>query len=171
MHKRIALVAALLAVAGVSCNTSAQAQVESRLVNDAEQAVRTANADFYTALNAMFIGDAEPMQGVWSHADDVAYLPPTHERLTGWNEVQGCIQQVTDMHLGGQIEALDVTVTMLSPSLALVVTNEVGENPNTPSGPMQVNIRSSKLYRLEDRNWKLFYDHADLLAPLVAAGI
>ena len=61
MHKRIALVAALLAVVGVGCNTGAKAEPADGPGPEVKQAVLAANAGFYTALNEMFTGSGEAM--------------------------------------------------------------------------------------------------------------
>lgn len=39
---------------------------------------------FYCALNAIFKDDTEPMNQIWSHSEDVTYLPPTGRIKTGW---------------------------------------------------------------------------------------
>lgn len=135
--------------------------------DDLRNAVNAANDQFYAALNSMFVGNMEPMDSVWSHADDITYLSPTGERLAGWEAVRKSWQINADRKLGGKVESRDVQIVLLSPTLALVTNREVGENPNTPQGPMNVNIRSSKIYRLESGKWKLVFDHVDLL-PLLS---
>ncbi len=135
--------------------------------DDLQNAVLSANDQFYTALNAIFVGNMEPMDSVWSHADDITYLSPTGEQLTGWEAVRKSWQIQADNELGGKVESRDVQIVLLNPTLALVTNREVGENPNTPQGPMNVNIRSSKIYRLESGKWKLVFDHVDLL-PLLS---
>lgn len=167
MHKRLTLVGTCLvvaAIAGFCGETIAVAQAAEDA--EASEAVRAANARFYEALNILFTGDAGPMEAVWSHSDDVMYLPPMLERLSGWEAVQASWQAQADLKLGGEVEPHDVVVTMLSSEVALTVTTEMGENPNTPAGPQEVNIRSTKLFRLEDGEWKLIYDHVDLLPDL-----
>jgi hypothetical protein len=52
-----------------------------------EQLVKDAVAEFYSALNVMFTGDAAPMKAVWSHADDVIYMGPGGEMIQGWPAV------------------------------------------------------------------------------------
>ncbi len=39
-----------------------------------EMSFRQAADRLYDALNALFAGDLTPMRGLWSHADDVAYM-------------------------------------------------------------------------------------------------
>jgi len=47
----------------------------------------SANAQFYAAINKMFIGEIAPIKAVWSHADDVTYLGPTGQFEHGWKTV------------------------------------------------------------------------------------
>ena len=136
--------------------------------NDASNGVLAANEQFYIALNAMFVGNLIPMESVWSHADDITYLSPTGQQFVGWDAVRNAWQIQANFKLGGKVESREVQFVMLSPTIALVTNREVGENPNTPHGPMNVNIRSSKIFRLEAGEWKLFFDHVDLLPALVA---
>ena len=51
------------------------------------EAVRAATMQFYDALGAMFAGDPEPLKDLYSHADDVTYLPGEGGLLVGWDAV------------------------------------------------------------------------------------
>ena len=50
---------------------------------DETKGVEQATQQFYAGLNAMFTGDAGPMQEVWSHADDVTYMGPGRRNSVG----------------------------------------------------------------------------------------
>ena len=140
----------------------------SAYAGDAEAGATRATGQFYAALNAMFTGDVKPMEAIWSHADDVVYLPPTGERLMGWSAVSASWEKQASLKLGGKVEPKDVHVLVLSPSIAVVTNMELGSNPNASGGTMQVNIRSTKIFRLEDGQWKVIYDHADPLPKLAS---
>jgi ketosteroid isomerase-like protein len=49
------------------------------------EAVRTANAEFYRAFEALSI---EAMESIWSHQDDVRCVHPGWDALCGWEAVQ-----------------------------------------------------------------------------------
>ena len=170
MHQRIALSLLLLSGAIAGCsqgNAQPQTADEPATGPEVEAAVKAANEEFYVALNEMFKGDATPMEDIWSHEDDATYLPPWLERISGWDDIQASFEKQAELKLEGMIEGQDVVVHLLTPELALVVTSEVGENPNLPGdGETAVSIRSTKLFRLDDGSWKLFYDHADLIFGL-----
>lgn len=165
MKLLVVVLAAVMVSVWVSVSSG---QTDQQASDEAIAEVIAANDSFYTALNAMFAGDAAPMEAVWSHADDVTYLPPTGERFHGWDAVLASWRIQADMKLGGEVKPLDVEAFLVEPTVALVTTTEVGQNTNAPNGPMTVNIRSSKVFRLEDGQWKLIYDHADLLPGLDA---
>ncbi len=125
-------------------------------------AVKQANADFYAALNAMFTGDLKPMEAVWSHADDVTYLPPDKAMLVGWPSVKADWEKQAKLKLGGKVEPQDVHI-ILGKGLAVVQNLEEGKNVNVGKQPPTVSIRATNVYRLEDGKWKMISHHADPL--------
>lgn len=128
---------------------------------DDQPKVAKANEQFYAALNTMFQGDAAPMEAVWSHADDVTYLPPDGSMLIGWQAVRASWQEQASLKLGGHVAPMKVKITV-GHDLAVVTNFEKGVN--TVDGKEQeVSIRSSKVFRKENGAWKLISDHADPL--------
>lgn len=125
-------------------------------------AVKKANADFYAALNAMFTGDLKPMEAVWSHADDVSYLPPDKAFLLGWEKVKADWAAQAKLKLGGKVEPSDVHI-FLGQGVAVVQNVEEGENVNVGKQPKKVAIRATNVYRLEGGKWKMISHHADPL--------
>lgn len=80
--KAKALVLSVKILAAVACLATC-----NRSSADETKAVEQANTQFYTSLNAMFTGDAGPMQSVWSHAADVSFMGPGGGIISGWNDV------------------------------------------------------------------------------------
>ena len=154
---RLSLVALL--VASTLCTISARA------ADGDEAAVRKANAKFYTALNAMFTGKAEPMLAIWSHADDVTYMGPGGGVLVGWKSISAAWQKQADMKLGGKVKAVGLHV-VIGDSLAVVQDTEVGKNTHVTGGKGDVSIRATNVYRKEDGAWKMISHHTDLLPYL-----
>jgi len=161
---RMTMMTAALALlaATVGCQTMRTAASAS----DVETGVAEAHAAFYAALNTMFTGDAEAMLAVWSREDDAMYLPPTGQRLVGWDAISTSWRKQAALRLGGEVKPTDVHIRSLAGGIAMTVTTEVGVNPGTAGGAMKVNIRSTKLWRMEDGRWKVFYDHVDPLPKL-----
>jgi ketosteroid isomerase-like protein len=127
-----------------------------------EADVVKANDQFYAALNAMFEGNLAPMEAVWSHADDVTYLPPDGTLLVGWERVRASWQEQASMKLGGHVAAEGVRI-VVGGDLAAVQNFEKGKNTNVNGKEQTVSIRSSKVFRMENGVWKLISDHADPL--------
>ena len=116
---------------------------------------------FYEALNAMLGGDVSPMLDLWSHADDVTYMSPFGELLTGWEPVRASWQSQADQRLGGEVHPED-THHFQSDTLGFVVGFERGhveiEGERTP-----VDIRATSMYRVEDGGWAMVGHHTDPL--------
>lgn len=127
--------------------------------------VNAADDRFYAALNTFFTGDVEPMKNVWSHADDVTYMGPGGGFQKGWPSVLDVWEKTAAMKLGGKVtpERLHTTI---SDNLAIVLTNEIGENLDKDGKPVKVYIRATNLYRNENGQWKMIGHHTDLLPYL-----
>jgi ketosteroid isomerase-like protein len=131
-----------------------------------EQAVREAAAKFYSALQAMFTGDAGPMKQVWSHAADVSFMGPTGEVKRGWPAVRAEWEAQAALKLGGEVQPLEMHVTV-GRDLALTSGWERGQNIG-PDGKVQVvSIRATNVFRKEGGAWKMIGHHTDLL-PFLA---
>lgn len=123
--------------------------------------VQHAVTRFYTALNAMFAGGTAPMEAVWSHADDVSYLPPDGRILVGWENVRSSWREQAALKLGGRVEPEDVHISVAG-DVAVVCNFEKGKNM-VDGKEQTVAIRASKVFRRENGEWKLVSDHADPL--------
>jgi ketosteroid isomerase-like protein len=117
------LFGAALAIALALFSTAAAAAESSK------DAVLAANAQFYTALNQMFVGELAPMEAVWSHAGDVAYMGPNGQFEHGWSAVLKTWQDQAALKLGGKVEPDEMQVIVGS-DVAVVALYEVGENTN-----------------------------------------
>lgn len=155
ISRSLGLAAFLLAVAGMI-----PLSVASAAPSD-EQAVRKASDSFYAALNTMFEGDIEPMQAVWSHADDVTYMGPNGTYAVGWNKVFSDWQSQAALKLGGKIRTEQVHLTV-GQDLATVECVEVGENI-VNGKPTKVSIRATNTFRKENGQWKMIGHHTDKL--------
>ncbi len=133
-----------------------------------ELALRAANDQFYTALNAMFIGDLQPLQDIWSHAEDVTLMDPFGGRLTGWEAVGGEFTKVGAMKLGGKIVFKDLHLYAGS-DLGYTIGVEDGENMGADGKPVKVNHRATNIFRMENGQWKLVHHHTDLSPELEKA--
>lgn len=127
-----------------------------------ETAVLQANAQFYTALNAMFTGDLKAMKDVWSHADDVTYMGPDGGFQVGWKQVLADWEAQAAKKLGGSVEPQGVH-SNIGHDIAITNCTEVGENVSADAGPRKVSIRATNVFHKEDGKWKMIGHHTDLL--------
>jgi ketosteroid isomerase-like protein len=129
---------------------------------DETKAVERATTQFYTSLNAMFTGDAGPMQEIWSHADDVTYMGPGGGFKVGWNDVRQVWEAQAALKLVGKVEPRDLHITVGN-DLAFSQCVEQGNNLDAEGRTVQVSIRATNLFRKENGNWKMIGHHTDLL--------
>jgi ketosteroid isomerase-like protein len=120
-----------------------------------------ASQEFYAALNTVLGGDAAPMLDAWSHADDVTYMSPFGELLTGWDAVRASWLSQADAHLGGRVDGEDVRL-VASPTLGVAVGFERG-SVDIDGVATRVDIRATSTYRLEDGRWAMIGHHTDPL--------
>jgi len=157
MRSSIVMATAALALAfatTVSARDAGTAQSD-------ESAVQKATVNFYQAINAMFQGDIEPMQNVWSHADDITYMGPDGTVNVGWNKVLGNLQNQAMMKLGGEIRHEQIMVT-IGQDLATMECHEIGENIINGK-PTQISLRVTNVFRKENGEWKLIGHQTDKL--------
>jgi ketosteroid isomerase-like protein len=150
-----ALAACVLAIAGMISTSAAYAAPSD------EQAVRQATNGFYAALNDMFTGNIEPMQNVWSHANDVTYMGPDGKFIVGWDHVLPEWQSQAARKLSGEIRSEQIQVNVGN-DLATVQCREVGQNV-VNGKPTRVTIRATNVFRKENGQWKMIGHHTDTL--------
>jgi ketosteroid isomerase-like protein len=134
-------------------------------VQNDEASVKAANAQFYTALNAMFAGDLAPMKEVWSHADDVTYMGPDGGFQIGWNQVLADWQKQASLRLGGRVEPSGIVIN-LGKNFAVCHNWEKGQNKDQDGKTATVSIRATNIFHEEGDKWKMVGHHADLLPIL-----
>lgn len=130
-----------------------------------KQAVLAANAQFYAALNKMFVGELGPMEKLWSHADDVTYMGPTGQFEHGWSTVYKDWQGQAAMKLGGTVTPADAQA-IVGRDLAVVSDYEQGENTNADGKVAPLKLRATNIYRKEGGHWKMVGHHTDTLPYL-----
>jgi ketosteroid isomerase-like protein len=137
----------------------------ARAAEGDKQAVLTAAAQFYAALNQMFVGDLRQMKEVWSHADDVTYMGPGGGFQVGWDQVLKIWEAQAAMKLGGKVEPAEMRIAV-GRDIAVVHNYEKGENTNPQGGVEKVSIRATNVFRKEGGKWRMIGHHTDLLPYL-----
>lgn len=136
-----------------------------------EKELIAANDSLYAALNAMFTGNLEPMNALWSHAENITDMGPFGGRLTGWEAVSAEFRKEAAMKLGGKIICKDLHV-YAGTDMGYTVCIEEGENMSADGTPVKVSFRATNIFHLENGQWKLVHHQTDLSPQLeeVVAG-
>ncbi len=158
-RKSVSLSTLVLAIAlSILCNPAHASQ-------NGEETVRKAAAGFYSALNVLFAGNPDPMNEVWSHADDVTYMGPGGGFQIGWPQVFENWKKQAAMKLGGNVEPAEMHIAV-GREIAVVQNYEKGTNINAQGKQEKVSIRATSIFRKEEGNWKMIGHHTDLLSYL-----
>ena len=125
----------------------------------AENEVRSASEQFYSALNRMAKGEAGAMNGVWSHCTGATALHPIGGRDVGWDKIGSSFDNVAGIASGGEIRLKDQLI-QVNGDLAYEVGTEEG---TLTLGGLKVPIehRVTNIYRREPGGWKVVHHHTD----------
>lgn len=131
----------------------------------AEDEVRKASSQFYSALNQMTNGNAQALSDIWSHSSSVTTQHPIGGRQVGWDEVQQAWQQVAGVASDGKVELKNQFInasgdtayeTGIEDASFKIAGEKVGGQ-----------IRVTNIYRKENGNWKIIHHHTDVAPPMV----
>lgn len=132
---------------------------------DNTELIKAANDSFYAALNAMFIGNLEPMVAIWSHTESITDMGPFGGRLTGWKEVHEEFIKEAAMKFGGKIVYKDLHIYS-GTDMGYTVCIEEGENMSAEGKPVTVSHRATNIFHLENGDWKMVHHQTDLSPQL-----
>lgn len=116
----------------------------------------------YKALNAMFIGNIDLIEEIWSHADDVTYMGPGGSIKVGWKAVLQDWKSQAALKLGGHVTPANIHYT-IGRDMAVVVNDEIGKNMNEKGAIETVHIRATHVFRKENGIWKIIAEQTDKL--------
>lgn len=156
----LALMLALLPRAVIAGQTTHTQETMTTAESNAASKLEAANNQFYTALNAMFVGEMELMNAIWSHRDDVTLLSPFGSSFVGWDAVGEEFQKLANVKLGGRVHCKDLSVHVGS-DMGYALCVEEGQNVDSDGRPVKVYFRATNVFRLEDGEWKLVHHHTD----------
>jgi ketosteroid isomerase-like protein len=134
----------------------------------AEIEVHKASDQFYAALNRLFNGNADSMEGIWSHNSSVTALHPIGGRLVGWDKVRESYQDVAQIAEEGQVKLDDQIIQVIGD-----IAYEVGvEHGQAIFAGYQVvlDYRVTNIYRCEADGWKIVHRHTDI-SPVMLDGL
>jgi ketosteroid isomerase-like protein/predicted small secreted protein len=176
MKKKSTLSITILVIAMTisSCNSANENKQDTHSTTQSttnkmiEKEILEANDQLYTGLNAMFAGDLEILNNLWSHSDSITYMGPFGGCLIGWDKVSEEFQKVTAMKLGGKISCNDIHV-FAGNDLGYISCVEEGENMGPDGKPVKVSHRATNIFHKENGQWRLVHHHTDISSQLELA--
>ncbi len=172
--KKLLIIPASILICSVifsACNSKTaeqQQSSDSTLLIKNEQGIREANEKLYSGLNAMFTGNLEPLNNLWSHSENITDMGPFGGRLTGWKAVHEEFEKEAAMKFGGKIVCKDLHV-FAGTDMGYTVCIEEGENMSTDGKPVKVSHRATNIFHLEAGEWKLVHHQTDISQQLEKA--
>jgi len=124
--------------------------------------LKNAIEQFYSAHNEIFAGNLEPMEEVWSHADDVTYMSPIGGILVGWEATRGSWSKQAELKLNGHVEPVDMLV-IEGEDIGVCHNYIKGTHFVVDGKEVHPNIRATTVYRKENGSWKVISHHTDLM--------
>jgi ketosteroid isomerase-like protein len=114
------------------------------------------------ALREFVKGNPEPMQGMFSHQEDVTLANPIAPPARGWDEVAQAMEHAASNLREGEITSFETVARRDTPELAYIVWIErnrgkIGKRDEIVSFPLRV----TTIFRPEEDTWKIVHRHAD----------
>ena len=130
-----------------------------------EDEVRKASEQFYAALNRLFNGNADSMEGIWSHDSSITVLQPIGGRTTGWEDIREAYQDVAQIAENGHVK-LDDQIIQIIGDLAYEVGVERGQ-ATFAGNQVTLDYRVTNIYRNEAGGWKIVHHHTDISPAMI----
>lgn len=156
----------LVSALGTRCAFAAD--TASTGTSAAEGDLHKAMDAFYTGLAQLFTGDAAPILKSWSHSPEVTDMGPFGNRSVGWTQVQTEFEREAKLKMGGAVEPRDMLV-QVDGDLGYVVCVEHGHNLGPTGKAVDIDIRSTSIFRRENGEWKMVLHHTDVAPRLASA--
>lgn len=124
--------------------------------------VIAANQKFFTALNAMFKGDAEPIKEVWWHDDDIIYMGADGRYNVGWAQTWANWKAQADLEIGGRVTISDLEVwingdTAMTNQIVSAIQNKINGTPT------DIKLRSTSIFGRRGGEWRMVCHHVDVI--------
>ena len=137
--------------------------------NDLDSAIEQSHA----ALGAILKGDPSVYQALYSDAEDVTLGNPFGPYVRGRQKVEATLAGAASNYRDGEVTGVELIANYVSDDLACIVEVERGR-AKVDGGKelVQVAIRVTSVFRLEQGTWKLVHRHADpITTPRPAASV
>ncbi len=137
--------------------------------NDLDSAIEQSHA----ALGAILKGDPSVYQALYSDAEDVTLGNPFGPYVRGRQKVEATLAGAASNYRDGEVTGVELIANYVSDDLACIVEVERGR-AKVGGGKefVEVALRLTSVFRLEQGAWKLVHRHADpITTPRPAASV
>jgi ketosteroid isomerase-like protein len=118
------------------------------------------------ASNAYIAGDAGPLRTMLTHADPATFLPPDGAVVEGAAAVEEAQVGGAGAFGPGSTGHFEVLSSGASGDLGFWTGRQVARmDVKGRDEPVEMVLRTTEVFRVEDGAWKLVHRHADLLRP------
>ena len=126
--------------------------------NDLDSAIEQS----HTALGAILNGDPSAYQSLYSFADDVTLGNPFGPYARGRQKVEVTLAGAASHFRDGEVTGIELVASYVSDDLACIVEVERGRaKVGGGKGLVQLALRVTSVFRLEQGAWRLVHRHAD----------
>ena len=115
---------------------------------------------FYSAHNEIFDGNLEPMEEIWSHAEDVTYMSPIGGILVGWDATRDSWGKQAELKLHGHVYPVDMKIVE-GQDIGFCNNYIIGTNFVVDGKEVHPNIRATTVFRKENGAWKVINHQKD----------
>jgi ketosteroid isomerase-like protein len=117
---------------------------------------------FHLAQGELLKGNAEPVNKLVSHQDDVTLANPLGPPMRGWDEVAKAAKHAASQVRDGEITSVETVAKHVTAELAYVVQIERAKAKIGGSEELApIALRTTMIFRPEDGTWKIVHRHAD----------
>jgi ketosteroid isomerase-like protein len=137
--------------------------------DDLDSAIEQSHA----ALGAILKGDPSVYQALYSDAEDVTLGNPFGPYARGRQKVEATLAGAASHYRDGEVTGVELIANYVSDDLACIVEVERGRAKVGGSKEfVQVALRLTSVFRLEQGAWKLVHRHADpIMTPRSAVSV
>ena len=126
----------------------------------AESEIHKASDQFYAAFNRLLNGNADSMEGVWSHDSSVTALHPIGGRTVGWDNLRESYRDIAQIAEEGHVKLNDQIIHVIG-NFAYEVGVDRGE-AIFAGYQVALDNRVTNIYHCEADSWKMVHRHTDI---------
>jgi len=117
---------------------------------------------YHQAADHFSRGNAELVNALFSHRDDVTLANPFGPSVRGWRQVSEALDSASSRFRDGKVTSFESIAQYLAPELACILEVERWHAKVGGRDEMATfDLRVTSTFRREDDTWKLVHRHAD----------